>query len=85
MTIQLPPLPEWAYYDDLGGVVPSDVRVALRTAQREAALMALEEAERICTDKMGKRLADGFIREGTTARALAKEIRALRAELENTK
>lgn len=40
---ELPPLPEWSVRDDLGGLVPSEIRVALRIYAR-AAITAHEAA-----------------------------------------
>ena len=81
MTIKLPPLPEpMQDYPDHG----EDTFTAdqLRTAQREAALMALEEAAKLCDLRaVGTLTPDIQI----TADQLASMIRALRAELENTK
>lgn len=39
--IPLPKLPEWSTHDDLSGMVPSEIRTAIRHLQREAMRAAL--------------------------------------------
>jgi len=38
--MNLPPLPEWSKMDDLGGLLPSDIRTALREYATAAVLAA---------------------------------------------
>ena len=49
--MSLPPLPEWSKQDDLGGLVPSEIRSALRAygqqcadAERERCIQAVLDA-----------------------------------------
>lgn len=67
MTIKLPPLPEPESYGR-----NNYSKEQLRTAQREAALMALEEAAKVC-DSMPTQDESGLC---------ASAIRALRTKLE---
>lgn len=78
MTIQLPPLPDLK-------LIAADPYTALRTAQREAALMALEEAAKRCETTHG-RFQDQLSEQTKFALSTAAAgIRALRTELENAK
>ena len=75
MTIKLPPLPgpfvvAGEFYPDTPDFYAAD---QLRTAQRDAALMALEEAAKVCSAE--------FTIEGGALRCY-EAIRAMRAELE---
>ena len=81
MTIQLPPLPN---PDIVVGLGHSDDQ--LRTAQREAALMALEEAANVAKSTASQ--PSSLWEPGCWAHVseyIAAQIRALRTELENTK
>ncbi len=86
MTIKLPPLPEPAWPRDFFGSVPPGAYTAdqLRTAQREAALMALEEAALVCDAIASQYLPTS--NRGHAAERSAHRIRAIealmRAELE---
>ena len=75
MTIKLPPLPEPVKFehDWLGDFVYFYTARQLRKTQREAALMALEEAAKVCSAE--------FTIEGGALRCY-EAIRAMRAELE---
>jgi hypothetical protein len=44
MSAALPPLPEWSKRDDLGGLVPSEIRSALREYARQAVYEAQDAA-----------------------------------------
>ena len=47
MTDDLPPLPEWTKCDDLGGLVPSEVRVSVRAyGDARVAAAVAQERER---------------------------------------
>lgn len=53
--MNLPELPEWSKMDDLGGLVPSEIRTALRAHAEAARRLALEEASRLIESRMLQR------------------------------
>lgn len=50
-TKDLPPLPEWSKRDDLGGLVPSEIRAALHDYARAALAQAAPKVCRMLTDE----------------------------------
>ena len=58
----LPPLPEWTRMDDLGGLVPSDIRVSMRAYGEACALAERERCAKLCernSDKWDTTGGDG--------------------------
>lgn len=82
MTIKLPPLPEPAWPRDFFGSVPPGAYTAdqLRAAQREAALMALDEAASYCDRRELNHIPNFEL--GLAAKQFRKMAQALRTELE---
>ena len=77
--MKLPDLPEYARGPTIDGVrykSPGLSKMQLRAIQREAAIWALEEAEKVCDgwERKNWMYVNGAIRCGADIRALAKEI-----------
>jgi hypothetical protein len=80
MTNELPPLPEWSKCDDLGGLVPSEIRTALREYARAAVEAEREACAHVCEAFAGLGYrddgSDAWMGHDNAVQACAAAIRA---------
>jgi hypothetical protein len=71
MSTELPPLPEWTKQDDLGRLLPSEVRVSVHNYGQQCRDAALLEAAAICECDEGANMSGADL--AAVLRAKVKE------------
>ena len=73
------PMPDWTFRDDLGNLVPSEIRTSMRAYGAACARAALDEAARVAQTPVAGEQDDITMaakdRVAAAIRAMAKEIK----------
>jgi hypothetical protein len=78
--LKLPELPEWTRQDDLGGLVPSEVRVAMLAIRDQGVAYGMELAAQIALDEKVDELDTGEEDDASYNMALDHAVAAIRAK-----